>query len=256
MNEIFANTKAFIPFITCGYPSLEISEEIIYALEQNGADLIELGIPFSDPIAEGEVIQKASEVALQNGASTDSIFEMVARVRAKSAIPLAFMTYANVVFSYGSAKFIRTMSELRMQALILPDVPYEEKGEFESLCQKYGIRFISFVAPTSAKRIEKIARDAEGFVYCVSSFGVTGVREELKTDIKHIIDSIKNVKNIPVAVGFGISTPEQARAISKYADGVIVGSAIIKLCTQYGKDAPKYIGEYTKTMKQAMQNLS
>lgn len=253
MNEIFKDNKAFIPFITCGYPSLEVSEEIIYALADNGADLIELGIPFSDPVAEGAVIQKASEEALKNGVSTEAVFEMVARVRKRSDVALAFMTYANVVFSYGSREFMQKAQDLGIVALLLPDVPFEEKGEFEAVCEEHGIQLISFVAPTSQQRLERIIKEARGFVYCVSSFGVTGVRENISADVEAMVDSIKRIRDIPVAVGFGISNPEQARSISQYADGVVVGSAIVKLCTQYGKDAPKHIGEYARTMKEAMK---
>lgn len=252
MNDIFTH-KAFIPFITCGYPNLDISEEIIYALAENGADLIELGIPFSDPVAEGAVIQKASEEALKNGVSTDAIFDMVARVRRKCNVPLAFMTYANVVFSYGSKKFMQKANALGIQALLLPDVPFEEKQEFEGVCDEFGINLISFVAPTSAKRLTQIIQEAKGFVYCVSSYGVTGVRENISNDVKAMVDSIKSICDIPVAVGFGISTPEQAKNISRYADGVVIGSAIVKLCAQYGKDAPRHIGAYAKSIKQAMQ---
>lgn len=252
MNDIFTH-KAFIPFITCGYPNLDISEEIIYALAENGADLIELGIPFSDPVAEGAVIQKASEEALKNGVSTDAIFDMLTRVRRKCNVPLAFMTYANVVFSYGSKKFMQKANALGIQALLLPDVPFEEKQEFEGVCDEFGINLISFVAPTSAKRLTQIIQEAKGFVYCVSSYGVTGVRENISNDVKAMVDSIKSIRDIPVAVGFGISTPEQAKTISRYADGVVIGSAIVKLCAQYGKDAPKHIGTYAKSIKQAMQ---
>ncbi|MFC3867018.1 tryptophan synthase subunit alpha [Helicobacter equorum] len=254
MNDIFTH-KAFIPFITCGYPNLDISEEIIYTLAENGADLIELGIPFSDPVAEGAVIQKASEEALKNGVSTDAIFDMVARVRRKCNVPLAFMTYANVVFSYGSTKFMQKANALDIQALLLPDVPFEEKQEFEEVCDAFSINLISFVAPTSAKRLIQIIQEAKGFVYCVSSYGVTGVRENINNDVKAMVDSIKSIRDIPVAVGFGISTPEQAKTISRYADGVVIGSAIVKLCAQHGKDAPKHIGAYAKSIKQAMQEI-
>lgn len=253
MNKIFKDNKAFIPFIACGYPNLEISEEIIYALADNGADLIELGIPFSDPVAEGVVIQKASEEALKNGVSTEAVFDMVARVRKKCDVALAFMTYANVVFSYGSRAFMQKARDLGIVALLLPDVPFEEKKEFEGVCEEFGISLISFVAPTSIKRLEHITKQAKGFVYCVSSYGVTGVRETISSDVKSMVDSIKCIRDIPVVVGFGISTPEQAKVISQYADGVVVGSAIVKLCAQYGKDAPKHIGMYAKAMKQAMQ---
>lgn len=254
MNEIFSN-KAFIPFITCGYPNIDVTEDIIYTLAENGADLIELGIPFSDPIAEGPVIQKASEEALKSGVSTDSIFDMVTRIRCKCNVPLAFMTYANVIFSYGSKDFMRQASILGVRALLLPDVPFEEKKEFEVVCKEFDINLISFVAPTSARRLNSIIQEAKGFVYCVSSYGVTGIRDEISSDVKYMVDSIKCIRDIPVVVGFGISTPQQAKTISRYADGVVVGSAIVKLCAKYGNDAPRYIGMYAKEMKQAMQDI-
>ncbi len=252
IQDAFQNGKAFIPFITCGYPSLEISEQIIYEMEANGADIIELGIPFSDPTAEGATIQAANKCALDNGITTDAIFEMVERVRARSKIPLVFMTYANVVFSYGSESFISKASKLGIDGLILPDVPYEEKDEFEPICTKHNLSLISLIAPTSNERIEMIAKDAKGFIYCVSSLGVTGVRQNITTNLESIIAQIKHSSTIPVAVGFGIQTPAQAREVAQYADGVIVGSAIIKLCMEHQKQAIKPIGKYVKQIKEAI----
>ena len=251
IKNAFTNGKAFIPFITCGDPSLEITEQLVYAMEEAGADLIELGIPFSDPTAEGPVIQAASMRALSQGVTTDNIFEMVGRIRQKTQLPMVFMTYANVVFSYGAERFIKRAAELGMDGLILPDLPYEEKQEFDPLCKKYGLDLVSLIAPTSRERISMIAKEASGFVYCVSSLGVAGVRSEIQTDIGAMVRLVKEVSDIPCAVGFGISTPAQAAKMSALSDGAIVGSAIVKMCAQYGKDCVPYIKEYVKEMKDA-----
>lgn len=253
--EAFHNKKAFIPFITCGDPSLDVTEQIVYAMADAGADLIELGIPFSDPTAEGPVIMEADRRALEAGTTTDQIFDMVKRLREKITIPMVFMTYANVIFSYGSERFISRAAQLGMDGLILPDIPFEEKDEFQELCRQYGMDLISLIAPTSHDRIRMIAKEAEGFIYCVSSLGVTGVRSEITTDIGAMIRLVKKVKNIPCAVGFGISTPEQAAAMASLSDGAIVGSAIVKLCAQYGKDCVPYVAEYVKRMKDAVRDL-
>lgn len=254
ITDAFAKGKAFIPFITCGDPSLETTEELVYAMEKAGADLIELGIPFSDPTAEGPVIQAANIRALSNGVTTDKIFEMVEKMRKKTSIPMVFMTYANVVFSYGTEKFCRRAAETGMDGLILPDVPFEEKEEFASVCRRYGLDLISLIAPTSHERIARIAKEAEGFVYCVSSLGVTGVRQEITTDVGEMVKMVKAQKDIPCAVGFGISTPEQAEKMASQADGVIVGSAIVKLCETYGENCVPYVREYVKRMKDAVRS--
>lgn len=242
------NGKAFIPFITCGDPSLEVTEQLVYAMEEAGANLIELGIPFSDPTAEGPVIQEANIRALSGGVTTDKVFAMVEKIRKNTQIPMVFMTYANVVFSYGTERFIKKASELGMDGLILPDVPYEEKEEFDSVCKKYDMDLISLIAPTSHERISMIAKEASGFVYCVSSLGVTGTRSEITTDIGAMVELVKKAKDIPCAVGFGISTPEQAKKMAGLSDGAIVGSAIVKLCGKHGKDAVPYVKEYVKSM--------
>lgn len=250
----FAGGKAFIPFVTCGDPSLEITEQIVYAMVDAGADLIELGIPFSDPTAEGPVIQDANLRALSAGTTTDKIFDMVRRVRQTVSIPMVFMTYANVIFSYGADRFLKTAAEIGMNGIIVPDVPFEEKQEFEPLCQKYGLDQISMIAPTSHDRIRAIAEQANGFLYCVSSLGVTGTRAAITTDIGAMVKLVKEVKDIPCAVGFGISTPEQAETMCRQADGAIVGSAIVKLIAQYGRDSMQPVADYVRTMKTACRN--
>ena len=243
IQEAFQKEKAFIPFITCGDPDLETTEQLVYAMEQAGASIIELGIPFSDPTAEGPVIQAANIRALSGGVTTDRIFEMVERIRKKSRIPLVFMTYANVVFSYGTERFTRRAAQAGLDGLILPDVP----------CKKAGLDLISLIAPTSHERIRMIARSASGFVYCVSSLGVTGTRETISTDVIEMVRLVKEEKDIPCAVGFGISTPEQAEQMSRFSDGVIVGSAIVKLCAQHKRECVPYVAEYTEKMAEAVR---
>ena len=253
LREAFGSGKAFIPFITCGDPDLETTENIVCAMAETGADIIELGIPFSDPTAEGPVIQGANIRALSGGITTDKIFEFVKELRRDVTIPMVFMTYANVVFSYGAERFISTCKDIGIDGLILPDLPYEEKGEFLPLCHKYGVDLVSLIAPTSENRIAMIAKEAEGFLYIVSSLGVTGTRSEIKTDLASIVKVVRQNTSIPCAIGFGISTPEQAKKMADISDGTIVGSAIIKLIEKYGKDSPKYVGEYVKSMKDAIR---
>lgn len=252
IRKAFEKGKAFIPFITCGDPSVEVTEQLVYAMEEAGADLIELGIPFSDPTAEGPVIQDANLRALSKGITTDDVFEMVVKIRKQTEIPLVFMTYANVVFSYGTERFIRKAAEAGMDGLILPDVPFEEKEEFDSVCKKYGLDFISLIAPTSKERIRMIAKEASGFVYCVSSLGVTGVRSEITTDVRAMIELVKEENEIPCAVGFGIATEEQAKEMAELSDGVIVGSAIVRLCGEYREQCVPFVQEYVKKMKEAL----
>lgn len=253
IRNAFKNGKAFIPFITCGDPDLETTAAVVRAAVENGADLIELGIPFSDPTAEGPVIQGANIRALAGGVTTDKIFDFVRELRKDVKIPMVFMTYANVVFSYGAERFISTCRDIEIDGIILPDLPFEEKDEFQPICEKYGVDLISLIAPTSENRIAMIAKEAEGFLYIVSSLGVTGTRSEIKTDLSSIVDVVRKNTDIPCAIGFGISTPEQAKKMSGISDGAIVGSAIIKLIEKHGKDAPAYVGEYVKSMKDAIR---
>ena len=252
ITEAFAKGKAFIPFVTCGDPSLDVTEKIVYAMEEAGADLIELGIPFSDPTAEGPVIQGANLRALSGGVTTDKVFDMVEKIRKNSSIPMVFMTYANVVFSYGIERFCKRAAEVGMDGMILPDVPFEEKEEFASVAEKYGLDLISLIAPTSHEKISMIAKEAEGFLYCVSSIGVTGTRSEFTTDFDEFFGVIKKNATIPCAVGFGISGPEQAKKMSTYCDSVIVGSAIVKLISQYGKESSEKVYEFTKSLRDAL----
>ena len=246
--------KAFIPFITCGDPDLTTTRELILTMQSQGADLIELGIPFSDPCAEGPVIQEANIRALAGNICTDDIFALVeelTQVTPLVHVPLVFMTYANVVFSYGPERFMKRCQEVGIQGIILPDVPFEEREEFLPYCEKHGVALISLIAPTSKDRIEKIARAAQGFVYVVSSMGTTGERSEIRGDLADMVHEIRRFTQIPCAIGFGISTPDQAQKMAAIADGVIVGSAIVKLVGKYGKDAPAEVGSFVKDMKTA-----
>ncbi len=252
IREAFKDGKAFIPFITCGDPDLETTEKIVRSMAENGADLIELGIPFSDPTAEGPVIQDANLRALKGGVTTVKIFDMVKRLRKDLFTPMVFMTYANVIFSYGADKFIGTCAEIGISGLILPDLPFEEKEEFDDICQKYGVALISLIAPTSQNRIAMIAKQAQGFVYIVSSLGVTGVRSEINTDIPSLVKLIRENTSLPCAVGFGISVPAQAAKMASISDGAIVGSAIIKLIARYGREAAGPVGQYVRKMKEAV----
>ena len=254
ISDAFKNGKAFIPFVTCGDPDLETTGKIVRAMAENGADLIELGIPFSDPTAEGPVIQGANIRALSGGVTTDLIFDLVRDLRKDVAVPMVFMTYANVVYSYGAERFIATCRDIGVQGLILPDIPYEEKEEFLDLCHEYGVELVSLVAPTSANRIAMIAKEAEGFLYIVSSLGVTGTRTEISTDLDAIVKVVRENTDIPCAIGFGISTPEQAAKMGAIADGAIVGAAIVKLVAEYGRDAAGPVGDYVKSMKEALRN--
>lgn len=252
--KAFSKGKAFIAFLTCADPDIETTKELIRTIAEAGADLIELGIPFSDPTAEGPVIQAANVRALSGGATTDKIFDMVREVRRDVGVPMVFMTYANVVFSYGTERFIKTAAEIGMDGIILPDVPFEEKEEFAPVCEKYGIDFISLIAPTSNERIEMIAREAKGFVYCVSSLGVTGERSSITTDVGEMVALVRRATDIPAAIGFGISTPAQARDMARLSDGAIVGSAIVRIIGEHGRDAAPYVYEYVKSMKDALRD--
>lgn len=252
ISKAFANGKAFIPFITCGDPDIETTGKLVRTAVENGADLIELGIPFSDPTAEGPVIQGANIRALSGGITTDIIFDFVKELRKDVNVPLVFMTYANVVFSYGAEDFISICSDIGIDGIILPDLPFEEKEEFAPICKKYGVDLISLIAPTSKERISMIAREAEGFLYIVSSLGVTGTRSEITTDLSSIIKVVRENTDIPCAIGFGISTPDQAQKMSAIADGVIVGSAIMKQIGEYGRESIEKVGSYIKSMKDAL----
>ena len=250
--EAFKNGKAFIGFVTGGDPSLEKSEEFILEMVRGGADLVEIGIPFSDPIAEGPVIQEANIRALSAGATVDKIFDLVASVRKKTNVPIVFLTYLNPVFNYQYTRFFSRCSDLAVDGIIIPDLPFEEKGELADIAAGFGVDVISLIAPTSEQRIKQIAEDSTGFIYVVSSMGVTGMRSEIKTDLKGILEVVRASSSSPTAVGFGINTPQQAEEIAKITDGVIVGSAIVKIIEKHGENAGPHIYDYVKSMKAAI----
>lgn len=249
------NGKAFIPFITAGDPDLSTTKKLVFALEAAGADIIELGIPFSDPTAEGPVIQQANLRALNGGVTTDSIMDMVAEVRCELSCPVVFMTYGNIVYHYGIERFCSRAQSAGVDGVILPDTPFEEKDEFAGACAAHDIAYISLIAPTSAERVAMIAAQAEGFVYCVSSLGVTGTRDTITTDIDALVADVRAVTDVPVAVGFGISNPEQAASMAEKSDGAIVGSALVRLVAQHGQDSPAYIGELAGKMSASVHAL-
>lgn len=253
ISDAFKNGKAFIGFVTAGDPDLETSEKIMIKMAQAGCDLIEIGIPFSDPIAEGPVIQEANIRSLSQGTTTDKVFELTQRVSKQVNIPLVYMTYLNVLFKYGYDRFLERAKNSGISGVIIPDLPFEEKEELQSVADTYGIDVISLIAPTSENRIKMIAAQARGFVYEVSSLGVTGVRSEIKTDLAAITKAVREATDIPAAIGFGINTPEQAKKYAAVADGVIVGSAIVRIVAEHGKNAPEKVYDYVKAMKDAIR---
>jgi len=253
IREAFKNGKAFIPFITGGDPDIETTEKILYALYEAGADIIEIGIPFSDPIAEGPVIEAADERALKGGCTTDMLFGLVARVRADIGVPILFMTYYNPVFAYGAERFTKRCADCGLDGLIVPDLPFEEREELLMPCESKGLELISLIAPTSEERIAEIAKNSSGFLYCVSSLGVTGVRSKLGDSARHMIKLAKQAAGLPCAVGFGISTPEQAREMAEFSDGVIVGSAIVRMIAEHGRGCVEPVRAFAKEMKRAIK---
>ncbi len=255
MNRIekaFSCGKALIGYFTAGDPSLEKTSELICAMGENGVDIIEIGIPFSDPTAEGDVIYKANMRALDNGITLEDVFESVIKARQQTEVAIVLLTYINPVFTYGYEKFFSKCMIAGISGIVIPDLPYEEKEEIEKFASKYNVSIISLVAPTSKGRIEKIVKESEGFVYLVSSLGVTGVRSSISTDLKENIEKIRKYTNTPIAIGFGVSGPEQAKEISKLCDGVIVGSAIVKIIEEHGENCVPYVSAFVKLLKTAI----
>lgn len=229
--------KALITYITAGDPSLEQTEQLIYAMERGGADIIELGIPYSDPIADGPVIQAADQRALDNGTNLFKIFEVVKKTREKTEIPLVFLIYFNTILSQGIENFIKKCEKAGVDGLIIPDLPLEEREEIRELIGRSSIDLIPLVAPNSKERLGDIINcGGSGFVYCISSFGVTGVRDNFDVDLKSFLEEVRAVTNLPLAVGFGISSREHIEKIHRMADGAIVGSAIVKLAHETNGD--------------------
>jgi tryptophan synthase alpha chain len=249
LSEIFKGRKALITYLTAGDPNLKNTKDFILAMARGGADLVEIGLPFSDPVAEGPVIEAAMARAINNVKSLDDVFAMAAEVKKESNVGLSIMSYANPIFSYGYVRFFKKCKDIGIKAFIAPDIPFEEQDEVKEYAQKNDVAVISFIAPTSRERIEAISKNAHGFIYLISSLGLTGVRSKITTDIASLVSSIKQYTDVPVAVGFGISTPEQAREISQSADGIIIGSAIVKIIAQYGPDAAEHIENYVKSIR-------
>lgn len=248
--------KLFIGFVTAGDPDLATTKELVLAMVKAGVGIVEFGIPFSDPVAEGEVIQRADLRALASGTTTDKIFDLVAELRQETQVPLVFLTYANPIYAYGAERFFTRCEETGVDGVIVPDIPYEEREEMRPYSEPHQVALVPLVAPTSKDRIQKIAKIAQGYVYVVSSLGVTGVRSHITTDIGAIVEEVRKATSTPVAVGFGIATPDQAYAMAKVSDGAIVGSAIVKLVEKYGKDAPAHVYEYVKSMVEAVERAA
>ena len=257
MNKIrkaFSAGKAFIPFITGGDPDLETTEKLLYALCEAGADIIEIGIPFSDPIAEGPVIEAADERALKAGCTVEKLFDLVSRVRTDISVPLLFMTYYNPIFVYGTKKFAERCAACGIDGLIVPDLPFEEREELLDPCKSNGVELISMISPTTEARIEEIAKNSDGFLYCVSSLGVTGIRREFDDSAERMIKKVRQISAIPCAVGFGISTPEQAQRIAGFADGVIIGSALVRIAAEHDRDCIAPVYQFAKDVKRAISS--
>jgi len=250
--KAFQNGKAFIGFITGGDPNVEKTKEFALEMVRAGADLIEIGIPFSDPIAEGPVIQEANLRALSAGVTVEKLFTLVQELRRETAVPLVFLSYLNPVFHYGFDAFFECAGNVGLDGIIIPDLPFEEQSELRETAFRHGVDLISLIAPTSEERIKEIAKNAAGFIYVVSSMGVTGVRSKITTDIDSIVAALRSVTKLPAAIGFGIHTPEQAARMAKIADGVIVGSAIVKIVAEHGEAAAMPIYQYIKEMKAAI----
>ncbi len=244
--------KALIPFVTAGDPDLETTEKLVLSMLESGADLVEIGVPFSDPVAEGPVIQKASKRALDAGTTLIGIFDLVKRLRVRTDEPLLLMLYLNSIFRFGTERFFGLCAESGVDGVIVPDMPYEERDEIQSAADKNGVISISMVTPTSHERIAMIASAAKGFLYCVSSTGVTGTRSSFTTDFERFFGAIKKHAKIPCAVGFGISGPEQAKRMSAYCDGVIVGSAVVKIVESEGRNAVPAVSKFIRSLKTAV----
>lgn len=248
----FAHGKAFIPFVTCGDPDLETTRDVVRQAAAAGAKVIELGIPFSDPTAEGPVIQGANLRALSGGVNTDKIFALATELSAELDVALVFMTYGNVVYHYGIQRFAEESAKAGIAGIILPDVPFEERNEFAPAFAQHGIDLISMIAPTSDARISQIACQAEGFIYLVSSLGVTGARTNITTDLDSIVAQIRSVTSTPIAIGFGISDAEAAGKMAAKADGAIVGSAIVKIIARKGTKAAEPVGVFVRECVEAV----
>lgn len=247
--------KALITYVTAGDPNLERTEDLVVAMEKAGADLVELGIPYSDPLADGPVIQAASQRALKSGTTLDKIFHMVENIRTRTQIPLILMTYINPILQYGVERFAARAAKAGVDGLIIPDLPVEEEEILSGPVREAGLVIIPLIAPTSTDvRIARIAGQAQGFIYCVSLTGVTGVREQLNLNIDPFLERVRKFTDQPLAVGFGVSGPDQARAVAQKSDGVIVGSALVKIIAEHGDtgETPEKVAQLVKNLKEAI----
>ncbi len=244
--------KALVTFVTAGDPDFDTTEKCVLEMFDKGADIIELGVPFSDPIAEGPVIQRASLRSLKGGTTLDKIFELVKKLRTKTDKPLLLMMYINTIFRYGTEKFFKSCAQYQIDGVIVPDLPFEERDEIAVQAEKYGIYNIYLVAPTSADRVAVIARESKGFLYVVSSLGVTGTRSEITTDFSTLLAPLDGI-DVPCCIGFGISDAQQAKKMSQFSDGVIVGSAIVKIIEQQGSQAAPAVGEFVASLKEPLK---
>lgn len=246
------NKKALITYVTAGDPSIDKTEEIIYAKEKGGASVIEIGIPFSDPLADGPVIQNAAQNALENGVKVNQIFKCIENVRENTEIPLVFLVYFNTILAYGVEEFVKECNDVGIDGLIIPDLPYEEQEEIMKYIKGSNVALIPLIAPTSKDRIKDIVKDKNGFVYCISSLGVTGIKDGFYKEVDEFLSSVREYTNLPIAVGFGISTKEDVKRFSRLVDGVIVGSAIVKKVS----DSKGNASEVEELVKELSSGLS
>lgn len=244
------NEKALITFITAGDPNIKTSYKIIEKMIAEGIDILEIGIPFSDPLAEGPSIEKANYRALNSGTTTDDVFKMVEKLRIIYDIPILLMLYVNLIYKYGVEKFIRKCVEAGIDGLVIPDLPIEEVEEIKLYARCNGIYIINLVAPTTKNdRLINIVKKSEGFIYCVSSLGVTGERKNITTDLADYFYRLKSLTDIPLALGFGLSNKKQINGLKGNWNGYIVGSAIVNIIAQYGIESPEYVGSFIKSLK-------
>lgn len=253
LQEVFNNKKAFIPFVVADDPNFDTTVDSIVTLANNGADIVEIGIPFSDPVADGPVIQDADLRAFDQGVNTNVVFDIVEKARQQTDVPIIFLTYANIPFKFGYEAFCKKCQKLDISGLVIPDLPIEEQAELRTVADQYGVHLIQLVAPTSGDRIEKIAKQASGFIYMVSSLGVTGVRNDFSKQLSDTISRIKQVTDVPVAIGFGIHSPEQAAQLSSISDGIIIGSAVVKLIAENNNGSTQDdLASYARSIKEAI----
>lgn len=253
ITKAFTSSKALIPFITCGDPTIDSTLNIVKAAVDNGADLMYLGIPFSDPTAEGQSIQEAHLRALKNQVTTDDVFDLAGKMRQEISVPLVLSTYANIVFSYGIEAFFKRCAKVGAQGVLIADVPYEEKDEFEELALEQGVELISVVAPTSGQRMSKIASSAHGFVYMMGTQDCDHNNDQYLADLKDMVQLLRLHTSLPCVVS--VDTAHQASQVAQLCDGVVIGADILNIIAEHGQDAAPYVGRLVKEIKDAIQDL-